>query len=253
MAVIFLNIYKITLLCMLLLSINTVYSQTNNMIPTGSKMEEKIEKFETIFRDKFLEILEKNGYHNGYNFELASIGVNLHNDYYNAAKITGTLSYNGPVIYIPKGLSFESLSEITQVFMPSGISFEERDRGSALHYWADDYPDLAFQKGISLIKKGPYPGIEYFTAEVAAIEASLKKHKPIIEIHSFTVQSFNLGDEKKGVMQRAPNFYQVSDDVVYMEFLYDPDSQIDFGFKIHYNIKTGEIINKIAMSPPMLM
>ena len=239
------SISTIVLLC----CIATV-GQTNsqNQILKESNMD----KYEQLFRENFLKSLEKNGYNKGFDFDKANIDIGAI-DGYNVPRITGSLSYTGHILYVPKGLEFERMYELSMILNPDGIEFKTRDRGTALHYWAADYPDLPYQQGVTLIKKGAYPGVQYFEDEIAVIEASLKKHQPVIKIHSFTQQSFNLGDELNGVMQRSPNFYQVSDDVVYMEFVYDAQSQIDFGFKIHYNLKTGEIINQRAMSPPSFM
>jgi len=118
-----------------------------------------------------------------------------------------------------------------------------------LRYW----PEPESTGLDEVIKKGPYPGIKYFSGELEAIEESLKKHLPILVIDERFSHEIKLGDGPDAVMNKSPTIYQVSEDVVHISFIYDPSSQVDFGFKFHYNLMSGEIFNIKRKSPPCLM
>jgi hypothetical protein len=240
---------------LLLFSVSSIaFSESNNQLTNEGNMD----KYEQLFREKFIEVLELNGYPDGYDFSLSHVDVSR-NNHYTVPRITGSLSYVGGTIYVPQGVQFESIYELTMILEKSGIEFSERDRGSALCYWAELAPeseaDPQTERKVEYepVRKGPYPGINYFQAELNALKESLEKFQPKIDINSRFNETFNLGDKTNGLMHKSPSIYQVSDDVVYMVFVYNPDSHVDFGFRIHYNIKSGEVLKTQALSPPSLI
>ena len=123
-------------------------------------------EYENLFREKFLETLGKNGYNNGYNFELASFSVQESTGY-SVPRVVGVLSYEGDVVYIPQGVQFESIYELSMKLLEEGMEFSERDRGASLRYWAE--PEDSEEAVV--VKKGPYPGIGYFADELDCYSA----------------------------------------------------------------------------------
>jgi len=117
-----------------------------------------------------------------------------------------------------------------------------------LRYWPSPPEDEIAEP----IKKGPYPGIKYFKTEMDAIEQSLSKHQPILVIDEHFSREINLGSGPDAVMNKSPNIYQLTDDVVQISFIHDPSSHVDFGFKFHYSISSGVISNILPISPPKL-
>lgn len=202
-------------------------------------------QYESLFREKFLETLVKNGYNNGYDFELASVTVQESTGY-SVPRVVGVLSYEGDVIYIPQDVQFESIYELSMKLLEGSMEFSERDRGASLRYWADSEDS----EETVIVKKGPYPGIGYFADELDAIQQSLLKHKPVLVIDERFNDKINLADV---VFEKSPNIYQVSEEVVQISFVYDASSQINFGFKFHYNLKSGAVSIVSRMSPPSFM
>ncbi|MBL4797923.1 MAG: hypothetical protein JKY50_10960 [Oleispira sp.] len=210
-------------------------------------------QYENLFREKFLETLGKNGYINGYDFELASVTVQESTGY-SVPRVVGVLSYEGDVIYIPQGVQFESIYELSMKLLEGGMEFSERDRGASLRYWAEpdygsDYDSKDSEEAV-IVKKGPYPGVGYFADELDAIQQSLLKHRPVLVIDERFNEKINLADV---VFEKSPNIYQVSEEVVQIAFVYDASSQINFGFKFHYNLKSGAVSIVSRMSPPSFM
>jgi len=82
-----------------------------------------MEKYETLFREKFLEVLAKNGYNDQYDFSLADVDVSL-SDSYRVPRVTGSLSYTGNV-YIPQGVQFEGIYELSMILLEDEIEFVE--------------------------------------------------------------------------------------------------------------------------------
>jgi hypothetical protein len=206
-------------------------------------------QYENLFREKFLETLANNGYSNGYDFELADVTVEESTGY-SVPRVVGVLSYQGNILYIPQGVQFESIYELSMKLLAGEMEFSERDRGAGIRYWAEPSTDSEEREEAEVIKKGPYPGIDYFAGEIDAIKASLTKHRPVLVIDEHFNKQINLADV---VFEMSPNIYQISDDVVQISFVYDSSSQVDFGFKFHYSLSSGRISTMKRLSPPSLM
>jgi len=228
--------------------INIGHAESNGDFLDGNNIDMQMEKYEALFREKFLQALVRNGYNDSYDFKQAHIDVSLYSSY-SVPRVTGSLSYTGNIIYIPQGEQFESIWELTMKLFEGEIEYSERDRGSALRYWPSPHEGEVAEP----IKKGPYPGIKYFKSEIDAIEQSLSKHQPILVIDKHFSHEINLGSGPDAVMNKSPTIYQLTDDVVQLSFIHDPSSHVHFGFKFHYSLSSGEISNILSISPPSLM
>ncbi len=253
----------IILLCMFACTASLSNTINSQHILEGKDMEQ----YEHIFRKKFLAELANNGYNQGYDFNLADVTVEESKGY-NVPRIIGVLSYEGNVIYIPQGVEFENIFELSMILSIEGIKFSSRDRGTPMHYLAnpsdesdsnvelpstDPFTNLQPIKKDTIVRKGPYPGINYFTNEMAAIEKSFNKHKPVLVIDGRFKREINLASGHDAVLNKSPTIYQVSDNVIQIVFVYDASSQIDFGFKFHYDLNSGKVYNVRSLSPPALM
>lgn len=200
-------------------------------------------KYEEKFKELFLQEIENNGYTNGFDFSLVTIQIRENKEFYWAG-----FESNRNIFYIPRNKGFHLDFEL---YIYKENNKIVRKDSTLMRFYPDSnlqekvvkrsFFERLFsnnQTEIEYLDKGPYPGQNYFKAELNALDRSLIKHKPVIEFNRV-----KLGLEQGIALfqDRYTRIYQISDNILHIYFSVAEEVRSGCNVKFYYNVESGEV------------
>lgn len=210
---------------------------------------ERIARCVEIMRRLYLRELAANGYDQGFDFGAVDISITPSSSYAQP-RYFGWLQFKEGGEYVPHGVKYEAFFEVEFVVRDGEVEVSRRQRD---HYLGSGIAQMQ-QSEAARENKGPYPGIAYFAAELARLDASLRRHRPVLRVGdaAFTDLERPLGDGIEQLRAQGASFYEVDADRVLIYLPIDDLPALLQGVTFVYDIVTGQISELTWMPPPAL-